>query len=113
VVYGVEGIELNQRIFADIILKQSKMPIEILTKQDLNEFKSELLNELKSLLGKSKSATPQKEWLKSHEVRKLLGISPGTLQTMRVNEVITYSKVGGIFFHSYADICKLLDGKNK
>lgn len=89
------------------------MQIEILTKNDLIEFKSELLNELKSFIGKTKSATPQKEWLKSHEVRKLLGISPGTLQSMRVNEVITYSKVGGIFFHSYADICKLLEGKNK
>lgn len=89
------------------------MQIEILTKNDLNEFKSELLNELKSFMGKTKSSTPQKEWLKSHEVRKLLDISPGTLQTMRVNQVISYSKVGGIFFHSYADICKLLEGKNK
>lgn len=109
----MERIELNQSIFADIILKQRKMQIEILTKNDLIEFKSELLNELKSFMGKTKSSTPQKEWLKSHEVRKLLGISPGTLQTMRVNQVISYSKVGGIFFHSYADICKLLEGKNK
>jgi hypothetical protein len=109
----VERIELNQSIFADINLKQRKMQIEILTKNDLIEFKSELLNELKSFMGKTKSSTPQKEWLKSHEVRKLLGISPGTLQSMRVNKVITYSKVGGIFFHSYADICKLLEGKNK
>lgn len=109
----MERIELNQSIFADINLKQRKMQIEILTKNDLNEFKSELLNELKSFMGKTKSSTPQKEWLKSHEVRKLLGISPGTLQTMRVNQVISYSKVGGIFFHSYADICKLLEGKNK
>ena len=109
----MERIELNQSIFADIILKQRKMQIEILTKNDLSEFKSELLNELKSFMGKTKSSTPQKEWLKSHEVRKLLGISPGTLQTMRVNQVISYSKVGGIFFHSYADICKLLEGKNK
>jgi hypothetical protein len=109
----VERIELNQSIFADINLKQRKMQIEILTKNDLIEFKSELLNELKSFIGKTKSSTPQKEWLKSHEVRKLLGISPGTLQSMQVNEVITYSKVGGIFFHSYADICKLLEGKNK
>ena len=109
----MERIELNQSIFADINLKQRKMQIEILTKNDLIEFKSELLNELKSFMGKTKSSTPQKEWLKSHEVRKLLGISPGTLQSMRVNKVITYSKVGGIFFHSYADICKLLEGKNK
>jgi len=89
------------------------MPVEIITKSDLNQFKSELLEELKTIIGKTKSAAPQKEWLKSYEVRKLLSISPGTLQTMRVNGIISYSKVGGIFYHSYADICKLLEGKSK
>lgn len=89
------------------------MQVEILTKNDLNQFKTELLEELKVLMGKTKIASLQKEWLKSYEVRKLLSISPGTLQTMRVNGIITYSKVGGIFYHSYADICKLLEGKTK
>jgi hypothetical protein len=90
------------------------MQIEILTKNDLNQFKSELLVELKSIINNAKpnsNSNLQKEWLKSYEVRKLLNISPGTLQTMRVNGIITYSKVGGIFYHSYADICKLLEGK--
>jgi hypothetical protein len=88
------------------------MQIEILTKNDLNQFKAELLVELKSIINNVKpNSNLQKEWLKSYEVRKLLNISPGTLQTMRVNGIITYSKVGGIFYHSYADICKLLEGK--
>lgn len=88
------------------------MQIEILTKNDLNQFKTELIEELKVMISKTKpAANQQKEWLKSYEVRKLLNISPGTLQTMRVNGIITYSKVGGIFYHSYADICKVLEGK--
>jgi hypothetical protein len=98
--------------FACITLKQDKMQIEILTKNDLNQFKTELLEELKVMISKTKpAANQQKEWLKSYEVRKLLNISPGTLQTMRVNGIITFSKVGGIFYHSYADICKVLEGK--
>ena len=108
----VERNKLKHCNFAYITLKQDKMQIEILTKNDLNQFKTELLEELKVMISKTKpAANQQKEWLKSYEVRKLLNISPGTLQTMRVNGIITFSKVGGIFYHSYADICKVLEGK--
>lgn len=109
---NVERNKLKHCNFACITLKQDKMQIEILTKNDLNQFKTELLEELKVMISKTKpAANQQKEWLKSYEVRKLLNISPGTLQTMRVNGIITFSKVGGIFYHSYADICKVLEGK--
>ena len=108
----VERNKLKHCNFACVTLKQDKMQIEILTKNDLNQFKTELLEELKVMISKTKpAANQQKEWLKSYEVRKLLNISPGTLQTMRVNGIITFSKVGGIFYHSYADICKVLEGK--
>lgn len=108
----MERNKLKHCNFACITLKQDKMQIEILTKNDLNQFKTELLEELKVMISKTKpAANQQKEWLKSYEVRKLLNISPGTLQTMRVNGIITFSKVGGIFYHSYADICKVLEGK--
>lgn len=108
----VERNKLKHCNFACITLKQDKMQIEILTKNDLNQFKTELIEELKVMISKTKpAANQQKEWLKSYEVRKLLNISPGTLQTMRVNGIITFSKVGGIFYHSYADICKVLEGK--
>lgn len=108
----VERNKLNYCNFVRITLKQDKMQIEILTKNDLNQFKTELLEELKVIISKAKpTANQQKEWLKSYEVRKLLNISPGTLQSMRVNGIISYTKVGGIFFHSYADICNVLEGK--
>lgn len=108
----VERNKLNYCNFACITLKLDKMQVEILTKNDLNQFKTELLEELKVMISKTKpAANQQKEWLKSYEVRKLLNISPGTLQSMRVNGIITFSKVGGIFYHSYADICKVLEGK--
>ena len=50
------------------------MQIEFITKEDLKQFKTELVAELQQALsGKVKTAS--KEWLKSHEVRSLLGIT--------------------------------------
>ena len=40
-------------------------------------------------------ALPQRPWLKSHEVRRLLKISHGTLQHLRDSGQLKFSKVGG------------------
>lgn len=83
------------------------MAIEVITKEDLNEFRSELLNEIKSIINEA----PQKrqKWLKSNEVRELLQISNGTLQTLRINGNLTFTKVGGIIYYKYEDIQKMLN----
>lgn len=84
------------------------MQIEFITKEDLKQFKTELVHELKEALsGKAKPAG--KEWLKSQEVRSLLGISPGTLQTLRINGTLPYTKIGGMLYYRYQDITKLLE----
>lgn len=82
------------------------MAIEIITKEDLNEFRTILLADLKELLKVNSQQT--KQWLKSREVRKLLNISPGTLQTLRINKTLTYTKIGGILYYDNSDIEKLL-----
>ena len=84
------------------------MPAEILTTDDLREFQVELFKELKKLL-KEHSGHPAKRWLKSYEVRELLGISPGTLQNLRVNGTLPYTKIGGVMFYDYEDIKKMLE----
>ncbi len=83
------------------------MPTEIVTTDDLREFKADLLTELKKLF-KEHSGQPTKKWLKSYEVRELLGISPGTLQNMRINGTLPYTKIGGVMFYDYEDIRKML-----
>jgi len=83
------------------------MPIEIITKEDLNEFRALLLSELKEILQSKPEQT--KQWLKSNEVRKLLNISPGTLQNLRINGTISYTKIGGILYYSSTDLNKLLE----
>ncbi|CAM3781998.1 helix-turn-helix domain-containing protein [Flavobacterium gelidilacus] len=84
------------------------MAVQVITMEDLNEFRSLLLNDLKEII----HSKPQqaKQWLKSKEVRKLLNISPGTLQNLRINGTLTYTKVGGIMYYDNADIEKLLNG---
>jgi len=83
------------------------MAIEVITREDLNEFRTILLADLKEIL--QTKTQPTKQWLKSNEVRKLLNISPGTLQNLRVNGTITYTKIGGILYYSNADLEKLLE----
>ena len=72
------------------------MGVEVITKEDLQVFRLQLINDLKTLL-KDKQDT-KKEWLRSCEVRKLLNVSPGTLQNLRITGKLKSSKIGGIFF---------------
>lgn len=82
------------------------MQIEILSREELIKFKSELIEEIKQLL--RSEDTQQKQWLRSAEVRKLLKISSGTLQNLRIKGILPYEKLGGIFYYAYADIVQLL-----
>jgi len=84
------------------------MAVEIITREDLNEFRNVLLNDLKELI--QVKAPQTKKWLRSSEVRKLLNISPGTLQNLRINGTLSYTKVGGTMYYDYQDIEQLLNG---
>lgn len=86
------------------------MAVELITKEDLQHFKQDLLEEIKQIIKPKGSNLSQKEWLKSYEVRKLLGISPGKLQNMRVNGTIAFTQIGGLMFYKYDDIVKLMEG---
>ncbi len=83
------------------------MATEVITREDLNEFRTLLLSDLKEIFN-SKSKE-QKQWLKSSEVRKLLNVSAGTLQNLRVNGTLTFTKIGGIIYYSNTDLEKLLN----
>ena len=80
---------------------------QLITREDLNEFRSLLVNDLKEILQSKPQQT--KQWLKSNEVRKLLNISSGTLQNLRINGTLTYTKIGGIMYYDNSAIEKLLN----
>lgn len=87
------------------------MATTIITTEDLRDFKMELLDDIKQLLN-TQSGHVTKKWLKSPEVRELLGISPGTLQNLRINGTLPYTKVGGILYYDYQEIMQILE-KNR
>ena len=88
------------------------MNLEIITKDDLRNFRAELLSDLQQTLSRHLPAKP-KQWLKSSEVRRLLKISPGTLQNLRINRTLRYTKIGGIIYYSHEDIeAQLESGMN-
>ena len=66
------------------------------------------MQDMKQFLSNSLPAKP-KQWLKSPEVRRLLKISPGTLQNLRVNGTLRFTRIGGIIYYSYEDIELLLE----
>jgi len=85
------------------------MNVEFITKEDLYIFKKELLQELLAALKQQ----PQKsnQWLKSMEVRKMLNVSPNTLQRLRIKGVLKFSKVGSTFYYRADNVQKMLEGK--
>lgn len=85
------------------------MAVEIITREDLDEFREILLKDIKALLGTS--PTDQPKWLKSYQVKNLLKISPGTLQNLRVNGTLRFTKIGGILYYKYEDILRVLEGE--
>lgn len=86
------------------------MAANVITQEDLQSFKIELLEDIKNLF--TAKPTEQKLWLRSGEVKELLKISPGTLQNLRMNGTLRTSKIGGILYYNYRDIESLLEEKN-
>lgn len=84
------------------------MSATVLTTEDLQEFKVELLQEFKELIESQPSSKPKK-WLRSQEVREMLSISPGTLQNLRINGIIPFTKIGGVLYYSQDEITKVLE----
>jgi len=86
------------------------MPTSIVTTDDLRELKVELLEQFKKLL-QEHAGQPVKKWLKSTDVRDLLGISASALQCLRDSKQLPFSRVGGIIFYDYEDIQEMIKSK--
>jgi hypothetical protein len=87
------------------------MPIELLTIADLQQFKTQLIQEIKLLLSKDENNIPKV--LKTRDVCKLLFVSAGTLQNWRKEERVGYTKIGGTIFYAYEDVVKLFKERQK
>jgi len=84
------------------------MAIEVITSQDLEAFRIQLLNDIRQLLV-PRDVKVAKPWLKNAEVKKLLSISSNTIQRLRVSGKLRSTKVGGVHYYKYEDIEKMLN----
>ena len=87
---------------------QKIFPSQLVTIDDLHQLEKRIVKEILSAL-KVPLHTSSKKWMKSHEVRRMLKISPGTLQNLKTTGVIPYTKIGGVHFFDYEDIQRLLE----
>ena len=87
------------------------MTVELITKDDLEQFRQSMLQDLKLLLTK-RTEEPQK-YLKSYQVKNMLKISGGTLHTLRANGTLKFTRIGHIIYYNYEDIMQLMEGTTK
>jgi len=79
----------------------------ILTREDLDRFKQDVINEIKSLIENRK--VESKKWIKNNDVKKMLNISHSTLQSLRANGTLSYTKVGGTIYYDAEEIDRILE----
>ncbi len=80
---------------------------QIVTVEDLEMMKKEILESIHRIGKESNLRSPVRRWMKSAEVRALLGFSPGKLQAVRESGLLAYTKIGGNIYYDPEDLKKL------
>jgi hypothetical protein len=83
------------------------MVVNLITTDDLQTFKEGFLEDLVSLIEQQKT-TPARRWLKGDDVRRYLQISPHTLQLLREQGELPYTKMGGTYYYDFVDLRRIL-----
>lgn len=82
------------------------MIIDMITKEDLQTLREELIEKITELLS-LRQTSPQ--WLKVGDLKQILPISTSTLQTLRLNGTLPFTKVGGIIYYKKEDIERMMN----
>lgn len=80
---------------------------EIATKHDIEN----LINSIEQLKALIEAPKMAKKFLRSLDVRKLLSISDGTLQRLRITNTLPAQKVNGTWFYKYEDVLRMIEKK--
>lgn len=89
------------------------MGLEIVTKEDLQIFRIQLLDDLKQILEFENTKKEAPEWIKSCEVRKILKLSPGSLQNLRISGALNPVKIQGTWYYKLSEVNSLFDKGGK
>ena len=88
---------------------------EIITKEDLRQFGLQLLDKMRIIVLESthvQTELAQPQWLKSKAVKKLLDISAGSVQNLRVTQKVRFKKVLGSYYYNKEDLQKLFNDES-
>ncbi|MBC5841754.1 DNA-binding protein [Flavobacterium sp. XN-5] len=88
---------------------------EIITKEDLRQFGLQLLDKMRIIVQETtptQTELVQPEWLKSKAVKKLLDISAGSVQNLRVTQKVRFKKVLGSYYYNKEDLQKLFNDES-
>ncbi|WP_289057387.1 DNA-binding protein [uncultured Flavobacterium sp.] len=89
---------------------------EFVTKEDLKEFGILLLDKIQAIFKDKDSGLKENlepEWIRSKSVRKLLDISAGSVQNLRISQKVRFKKVFGSYYYNKEDLQKLFDDETK
>ena len=86
------------------------MNVEVITKEDLQAFRMQLLEDMKSLLKQGRETSLENiEGYKTANVRKILGCSVNKLVSLRVARKIRTKKIGGTVYYNKEDVKRLVE----
>lgn len=85
-----------------------------ITKDDLRQLRLTLIHDIEKIIDKRISIpNPENEnsidWLRSKAIRKMMNISPATLQNLRITGKIRYTKILGSYYYSKSDLFSLFN----
>lgn len=80
--------------------------MEIVTKQMLDEFKQDLINEIAQM--NVLHSTPKK-LMKNSDLMEYLGCSYSTVENLRNAGKIPYKKVMGTYYYSFKEVSRLFE----
>jgi len=80
---------------------------QLITVQDLLDFKGQLIQDIKKLL-KEQGGLTGHQWLKAFEVKKMLRVSESKLQYLRDKGIIPFKKLGGVTYYNQEEIEALM-----
>lgn len=89
---------------------------EVVTKDDLRQFRMMLVDDFRKIINENSTQNkPENQlnlkWLKSRAVKKLLDISPASIQNLRISGKVRYKKVLGSYYYNREDLENLFKGK--
>lgn len=85
----------------------------MVSKQDLEIFRLRIISDIERLLEATINQPKEEfDWLRSKAIRKMMDISPATLQNLRITKKIRHKKIMGSYYYNRIDLRNLFEDEN-